>query len=202
MLKNLTVAAYTELLASDAPAPGGGSAAAMLGAQGLALVAMAAGLTLGRKKYADAQDFCRDAQARAQALMQALLTQADADTDAYLAVAAAYKLPREDEGAALIRAMAIHKATLGATETPLSTLALCQSGLELATELIGRFNMNAASDLATGAESLYAGARGAYYNVKINLSGLHDTEAADYQTRADERLKACERALLQLRALL
>lgn len=202
MLKDMTVQDYTALLASDAPAPGGGSAAALLGAQGLALVRMAALLTLGRKKYADAQALCSSTAADAEALTDALLMQADRDTAAYLAVSEAYRLPREPESAAMCRQAAIAKATLHATETPLSTLSLCHDGLELATHLTGHFNTNAASDLACGGEALYAGARGAYYNVKINLPSLQEPEAKKLLFRADALLSACADRLAVLRELL
>lgn len=101
-LSEQTVAGFTGLLASDAPAPGGGSVAALEGAFGAALTAMVCALTAGREKYAAHQALIADVQKRAEALRPRLLEVMDRDTEAFLTVSAAFALPKgtEEEKAA------------------------------------------------------------------------------------------------------
>ena len=94
-LAELTVRGFTEEIASAAPAPGGGSAAALAGAVGAALTAMVSGLTLGRKKYEAVQELALRAQAQADALRKRLLAAMEQDTQAFLQVSAAYAMPKQ-----------------------------------------------------------------------------------------------------------
>ena len=94
-LAEMTVTEYLEILNSDAPAPGGGSASALCGAQGAALVSMVAGLTIGKKKYVDDQALCESVAKQASELKNALLAQVDKDTEAFNLVSAAFKLPKD-----------------------------------------------------------------------------------------------------------
>ena len=173
-LVDMTVGGYTGLLASDAPAPGGGSASALCGAQGAALVGMVAALTLGKKKYADEQALCEGVAAEAAVLRAELLAQVDRDTEAFERVSAAFKLPKESDAEKAARKAAIADATLGATRVPFETMRLALEGLRLARQLVGHSNANAASDLGVAALNLGACVKGAWLNVLINLGGLAD----------------------------
>lgn len=194
MLVDMNMTDYLDLLASDAPAPGGGSASALCGAQGIALVSMVAGLTVGRKKYAAEEANCREVIAECAALSGAMRAQIDLDTQAYEAVSAAYKLPKNTDEERAARNDAITKAMLCATETPAQTMALAERGVILASALVGHSNVNAASDLAVAILNLSACCEGAWMNVRINLPGIRETgEDARYLSECGalfERVRA------------
>ena len=192
-LADMTVAAYLELMNSDAPAPGGGSASALCGAQGAALVAMVAGLTIGKKKYALEQDLCIEVAHKATNLKNALLAQVDRDTEAFGLVSAALKLPKETEEEKAARAKAIADATLIATEVPFETMKLCLDVLHAAQSLVGHSNTNAASDLGVAALNLLSGVKGAWLNILINLGGIGNAEKAErLRGEGESMLKAAQ----------
>ena len=93
-LEEMTVKDYIELLASDAPAPGGGSASALSGAQGAGLVTMAAGLTVGKKKYLDVSEKCSQLIKKGMPNVEALKNQIDRDTEPLISCRAPLKCPR------------------------------------------------------------------------------------------------------------
>lgn len=178
-LIDMQVKDYLHLLASDAPAPGGGSASALCGAQGIGLVSMVAKLTAGKEKFAAYKPVCETVMAEADALCEKLAGQVDIDTEAYGRIAASFKLPKETDEEKKARKKAIGDATLYATEVPLETMRLGVQGLECAGKLIGSYNTNCASDVGCGAYGLLSCVRGAWLNVLINMGGVPDTEKAD-----------------------
>ena len=193
-LIEMTVTDYLSNVACDAPAPGGGSAAALCGAQGCGLAAMVAALTIGKKNHSDDQELCLRVRGEAQTLACALEAQIDRDTDAYNLIAEAYKLPRETGEEKALRKTAIAEATLVATEVPFETLHMAYDGLQLAASLVGHSNTNCASDLGVAALNLVACARGAWMNVMINATGVADeARCAVVQTQGKRLLAECER---------
>ena len=184
-LSELTVAGFSELLASEDPAPGGGSAAALCGALGASLTAMVGCLTRSKKKYADFAPFAAEAEAKEQELRAALLDVMDRDTEAFLRVSAAFGLPKETPEEKAARSAAIQLALKGCTETPMEMMRLCSEALALTEELLTRgFNDSAASDLGVAALSLKAGIQGAWMNVLINIGSIRD-EAFTAACRAE-----------------
>ena len=177
-LVDMQVKEYLEVLKSDAPAPGGGSVSALAGAQGTALFMMVADLTLGKEKYADYQDVCREAKEKGMALYQELVESVDKDTEAFNLVAAAFKMPKDTEGEKAARKQAIADGTLVSTQVPFRTMELGYEGLMLAKTMIGKSNPNAASDLGVAVLNLTGCIKGAWLNVKINLPGVKDEEKA------------------------
>lgn len=175
-LVDLTVKDYLDVLKSDAPAPGGGSVSALSAAQGVALVAMVADLTIGREKYAEYDEACRKAKDGATELYAQLVEGIDKDTEAFNKVSAAYKLPKDNDEQKAARSAAIRAANVGATEVPFETVRLCLEGLKITATIVGKSNPNAASDLGVAALNLLAGIKGAWLNVKINLPGIKDEE--------------------------
>ena len=195
MLKELKLADYLNLLASDAPAPGGGSASALCGAQGAALTAMVANLTVSRKKYEEFHPLCGQVAEEAEALRAQLTAQIDRDTDAYNLVCEAMKLPKETEEEKRTRSEKIAEATLFATEVPHETLSLAVQALSVTGTIVGKSNPNAASDLGVAAANLETCAKGAWLNVLINLGGLRDAQKADELRTGGEALLQQARAL-------
>ena len=183
-LSELTVRSFADLLGSDAPAPGGGSAAALAGALGAALSAMVSALTLGRKKYADYQDLAQSGFERGSALKDALLKAMEHDTDVFNDFSAAMALPKETPEEKEIRSAAMQKALALCIESPLHVMELTCESMKLANELLGKTNANALSDLGVSALSLGAGLRGAWLNVLINVGGIKE-EATAKHYRAD-----------------
>ncbi len=174
-LSEMPVSAFAELLGSDAPAPGGGSAAALAGALGAALTGMVACLTRGKIKYEACAPFADEAAKKAAALRSELLDVMDRDTEAFLAVSAAFSLPKETDEQKASRSQAIQAALRGCTETPMAMMRLCDRALTLTGALLENgFNESAASDLGAAALSLKAGVQGAWLNVLINLGSIKD----------------------------
>lgn len=187
-LVDLNINEYMEILGSRSPAPGGGSASALSGAQGAALIMMVSELTIGREKYRQYEETCLEAQEQCRKLLKALMLVIDEDTEAYNQVMAAYKLPKETEVEKAERKKAIAAATLTAAEVPYKTMELSMAGLKIAETLTGKCNPNAISDLGTAAACLLAGFKGAWLNVKINMPGVEDKETAEALTEAGERM--------------
>jgi glutamate formiminotransferase/formiminotetrahydrofolate cyclodeaminase len=181
---------FVASVASAAPTPGGGSVAAHAGSLAAALVQMVAGLTIGRKKYAEVDAEFREISDRAATLRQRLNALVELDAQSYAAVSAAYKLPKDTPDAAAQREAAITAALIGASEVPLETARACAEVAELAELAATRGNVNAVSDAGVAGLMAQAACRGAAYNVKINVAALPDhdagralAEAADEFTR-------------------
>ncbi|MDD6043900.1 MAG: cyclodeaminase/cyclohydrolase family protein [Eubacteriaceae bacterium] len=187
-LVDMQVKEYLDVLKSDAPAPGGGSVSALAGAQGVGLFMMVADLTLGKEKYADYQEVCREAREKGVALYEELVESVDKDTEAFNLVAAAFKMPKETEEEKAARRKAIADGTLVSTEVPFRTMQLGYEGLQLARTLIGKSNPNAASDLGVAILNLTACIKGAWLNVKINLPGVKDEAKAEYYAAEGQKM--------------
>ncbi|MGH7702788.1 MAG: glutamate formimidoyltransferase [Gemmatimonadales bacterium] len=169
-----TLSGFVDSVASPAPVPGGGSVAAHVGALGAALAQMVAGLTVGRKKYAPVEPEMQEAAGSAVALLQQLSGLVARDAEAYAAVSAAYKLPKEPGDAATRRSEAISRALIGAAEVPLETARACARVAELAALVAQKGNSNAVSDAGVAALLAEAACRGAAFNVRINVAALED----------------------------
>lgn len=168
---------FVDRLSSAAPAPGGGSIAALCGALSVSLSAMVAQLTSGKKGH-EAQGAQWDALAvRGQELKEAFLADVDADTAAFDGIMAAFALPKDTEAQRAARRAAVQAATLGATLVPLRVLQRSVDAIEAAGEA-ATGNRNARSDAGVAGLTARAAAEGAYYNVLINASGLADKERA------------------------
>jgi len=188
-LGEYTVTDFSKLLASDAPAPGGGSAAALEAALGAGLVAMVCRLTVGKAQFEPHREALLAVQERAEALRLALLEVMDRDTEAFLQVSGAFALPKGSDEEKTARSAAIQQGLEVCTQTPLEVMELAAEALELAASLPGRFNENSASDLGVAALSLQAGLRGAWLNVCINVGSLRDrTLAQDCRKRGETLL--------------
>lgn len=185
--KSPSVEAFLERLASDAPTPGGGTAAAVAGAMGASLVAMLANLTLGRKKYEEHEKLMTAVSEQAEEERQRLLGLAADDAAAYDKVGAAFKLPKETDDEKAARTEAIQAALQGACDVPLAVMERCVEVISLAKTAVQYGNKNALSDGAAGAEFARAALRVASYNVKINLGSIKDAAyAKNARTRMDE----------------
>ena len=188
-LAELKTSEFVDLLASDAPAPGGGSAAALEGALGAALTAMVCSLTIGKKKYAEFEELAAEAQKKAAGLKARFVDVMERDTEAFNAVSAAFGMPKATEEEKAARSAAIQKGLEGCTKTPFEMMELAVETLELTASILGKSNDSAASDLGVSALSLRAAVQGAWLNVLINIGSLKNKElAADYQAKGEALL--------------
>ena len=189
-LADRTLREYVDLLASGEPMPGGGSSAALTGAQGAALIAMTCGLTAGRKMYEAFDNLARETREKALVVKEGLLAAVDADVQAYQGVVAVFSMPKETEEDRNARKAAMQKALKASTLSPCDMMELSVRGLRLAHELAGKCNVNAASDLGVASLSLRAALEGAYDNVRINLDGIEDRDfVKEYREKSEALLQ-------------
>ena len=174
-----TIAAFTTALASGAPAPGGGAAAALVAALAAALAEMMAQFTLGRPKYAEADERARAISARCEELRAALLEQMDADARAYQGVRDAYSRPRSTDDERAARDEAIQAALLAATTPPVIVMSLGREIVGLAGEIATIGNPSVASDAGCAALLADAATRCALLNVLANAKLIRDADTAD-----------------------
>ena len=165
-----------ERLATSEPIPGGGSASALAGAMGAALVRMVVALTSGRPAAADAEDQLAEIAVAAANCQSELLNLAELDAIAYDAVVQARRLPKETDRERQMRAVQVAAATREATRAPMHTARLAARVLDLAERLAPIGNRNAISDVGVAALLAAAAIRGAALNVRINLPYLDDEE--------------------------
>ena len=197
-LADMTVAQFVDTVASDAPAPGGGSVAALSGAIGAALTAMVGNLTQGRKKYAQYAEFAAQVEQKGNALKAQLLDVMDRDTDAFMLVSDAFSLPKSTDEEKAARSAAIQAGLKACTKTPMEMMEICTDAAHLAAEFADNgFNDSSASDLGVAFLSLSAAIRGAWLNVLINISSIKDEAfAAEYRAKGEgllaETLPLCD----------
>ena len=204
-LSDLTLDTLLDHLASSDPVPGGGSAAALAGAMGAALVGMVAELTIGRPEYAEHEVTITGLRAEAHARRDLLLDLAEEDATAYASVVRARRMPKESPAELEARAAALRTAMIDAARVPLRTATVAAEVLALAERIAPIGNRNAVSDAGVAAQLAAAALRGALLNVRINIPYLPAGEplrlsAPDEITRlealASERETAAMRAVV------
>ena len=170
-----TLQEFENAIKSSDPTPGGGTVAAVALGQAAALVTMVAELTLGSERWVDAHAEATEARSVAADIMPRASYLADADAAAFDAVVDAFKLPKSNEEEKDVRREAIRAATLGAAEVPFETAEHACALLPHVLAMAERGNSNAASDAGVASLMATAAAKGAVFNVIINLNSLPDT---------------------------
>ena len=166
---------FVSVLASDAPAPGGGGAAALVGAIGTALGNMVGSLTLGKKKYAEVQDEIIALKAKCDQLQKDLLDQVEADEVNFLPLAKAYGIPKDDPN----RDVVMEEATLIACSTPIKIMELCCEAIDCIKVFADKGSRLAVSDAGCGAVVCKAALQAASLNVFINTKTLKNRDKAE-----------------------
>ena len=166
---------FVSVLASDAPAPGGGGAAALVGAIGTALGNMVGSLTVGKKKYADVQDEIIALKAKCDQLQKDLLDQVEADEVNFLPLAKAYGIPKDDPN----RDAVMEEATLIACSTPIKIMELCCEAIDCIKVFADKGRRLAVSDAGCGAVVCKAALQAASLNVFINTKTLKNRDKAE-----------------------
>ncbi len=188
-LVGMRVHEFADELSSDSPAPGGGSVAALCGALAAGLASMVAALTWSKRGMEDARPRMKQAGDRAQALKGWFLLAVDRDTDAFNAVLAAMRLPRQTDAQQAARAQALEQANQNATRVPLEVLERSVECFELAQRVAEHGNPASVSDAGVAGAAALAAAEGAALNVRINVPSLTDAGvAAELLARTEELL--------------
>jgi glutamate formiminotransferase/formiminotetrahydrofolate cyclodeaminase len=170
---------FIDELAAPTPTPGGGSAAAFSAAMGAGLVAMVAGLTIGKKKYAEVEAQMQAVHVHAEKLREDLTYAVDDDAGAFEAVMGAYRLPKDTPEEKSARTSSIQSATINAAHVPLHVAEGAVKVMELALLCVENGNVNAISDAASAAAMAKAGLTAAGYNVRINVASLPEPSAGE-----------------------
>ena len=166
---------FVEVLASDAPAPGGGGAAALVGAIGTALGNMVGSLTVGKKKYAEVEAEIIALKAKCDALQVELLNQVEMDEVNFLPLAKAYGIPKDDPN----RDAVMEEATIIACSTPIKIMELCCQAIDYIKVFADKGSRLAVSDAGCGAVICKGALQAASLNVFINTKTLKNREKAD-----------------------
>lgn len=180
------VTEFTELLASKAPAPGGGGASALVAAIGISLGDMVGELTTGKKKYADVEEDIQSLMQRAQALRVRFLELIDADAEGFVPLSKAYGIPKDDP----TRDETMEKALRVACEPPMDIMRACCEALEVTEEFAEKGSRLAVSDAGCAAVFCKAALKGASLNIFINTKSMKDRDYAQaLEAEADQMLK-------------
>lgn len=191
---------FARILAAKEPVPGGGGAAALVGALGVALASMVGNYTLGKKAYAGVEPGIVRLLAEAEAVRRRLLGLVQEDADAFLPLSRAYALPRDDAG----RPETIEAATKAACAAPLAMMREIAHAIEILEEMGGKGSHMLASDVACGAFLSRAALEAASVNVLVNTTSLEDRAFAEcVEAECDEliaryvpRAEACAQAIV------
>ena len=170
---------FVEVLASDAPTPGGGGAAALVGALGTALGNMVGSLTVGKKKYAEVEAEIIALKAKCDALQKELLDQVEADEVGFLPLAKAYGIPKDDPN----RDKVMTEATIIACSTPMHIMELCCEAIDAIAVFAAKGSRLAVSDAGCGAVCCKAALQAASLNVFINTKSLKNRDVAEEMNR-------------------
>jgi methenyltetrahydrofolate cyclohydrolase len=188
MITQRTVAGFLDELASSAPTPGGGSAAAVMGATGAALVSMVCNVTLGKKGQEAVESEMKAVRELSEKLRMRLTAMVAADIAAFDGLMAAYRLPKTNETEKSARAEAIQANLRAATETPLECARACAAVIALSRRAGQSGYSGVISDAGVGAVSANAALRSAALNVYINVPALKDRAFASQATAEIEQL--------------
>lgn len=171
---NFSCAEFAEVLASKESVPGGGGAAALTGALGVALCSMVGNFTVGKKKYAAVEDDIKAILNKAVVLRGQLLRLVDADAQAFAPLSKAYAIPKEDPH----RDTVLEEATLNACKAPMEMVRHCCTCIELLEEILEKGSVMLISDVGCGALLCKAAMECAAMNVFINTGSLKDRDQA------------------------
>jgi formiminotetrahydrofolate cyclodeaminase len=188
MIKQSAIDKFLDDLASSAATPGGGSAAAIVGAMGAALVGMVCNLTIGKKKYAEVEEEMKAVLTEAEALRHRLTGMIEDDVKAFDAVMAAYGMPKETDADKEKRSAAIQEALKLATDVPLRCCHAAREVIDLGAKASDKGNLGVISDAGVAVLAAYAALRSAALNVYTNAKMITDKSFADAKLRELETL--------------
>ncbi|HHJ39313.1 MAG: methenyltetrahydrofolate cyclohydrolase [Methylothermaceae bacteria B42] len=190
MIKDQTIETFLQQLASASATPGGGSAAAIMGSMGAALVSMVANLTIGKDKYKAVEADMQALLEEAEALRICLLDAVRADVEAFDQVMAAYRLPKNTEEEKTLRSKEIQEALKTATDVPLECVRLSAAVIDLSRTAMEKGNRNVISDAGVAVLAAHAALKSSALNVYVNLNAIQDTTFTKQRREELEKLIA------------
>ena len=179
MIKDSSIEQFLDDLAGKSSTPGGGSAAAVIGAMGAGLVSMVANFTVGKKGYESVGKDMESVLTRSEKYRKQFLDMIQADVDVFNGVMSAYGMPRESEKEKESRSLAIQSALKKATDVPMACAVLCLDVIELSRQVAEMGNANVISDAGVAVLAAEAALGSAALNVYINIANIKDKEFAD-----------------------
>lgn len=179
---------FLEELASRAPVPGGGGAAAMGGSIGMALSNMVGNLTVGKKKYADVEEEVKALLQQGYAVIEELKALVDKDAEVFEPLSRAYRLPKETPEEAAYKAKALEECSKTACSVPLEIMRKSYDGIKIHRRMGEIGTKMAVSDVGCGVAFLKSALISGHLNVIINLNAIKDREFVDRATAEIERL--------------
>jgi len=178
-IKDKSIQVFLDELASKSATPGGGSAAALMGAQAAALTSMVCNLTIGKPKYAEVETDMQALLAKSEALREKLLSMIKADVDVFNRLMDTYGLPKETDAEKAARTDAIQTVLKDATQVPLDCAKACAEAIHLSKLAAEKGSVAVISDAGVAVMSAYGGLKSAALNVYINTASLKDRVFAD-----------------------
>ena len=175
MIKEQQIQLFLDQLASKAPTPGGGGAAAIMGSMGAALVSMVCNLTIGKEKYADVEEELKSVLDQAEALRIRLTEMIQADVQVFDRVMASYGMPKDTDEQKTARSAEIQEALKAATDVPLECAKASADVIKLSQVVAEKGNLNVISDAGVAVLAGYAALKSAALNVNINIGGIKDS---------------------------
>lgn len=189
MMAEQNMQEFIKVLSSKAAVPGGGGACAYVAAAGMALGAMVANLTTGKKKYAQYQEEIEELLAKAEQLSEELISYMDKDAESFEPLSKAYGLPKDTKEQQEYKDAVMEKALKEASLTPLALMEKILEALKILERLSVVGSRLAISDVGAGVQLCKAALNGASLNVFINTKLMKNTEAAEeFNTKADALL--------------
>lgn len=167
---------FVDVLASKSAVPGGGGAAALVGAVGMALGSMVCNLTIGKKKYAEYEESVKEILAKAGKIEKDLLEMIDKDAECFLPLSKAYGLPKSTEEEIKIKEETMENALKVACEVPINIVRVCFEAIKLHEDLVDKGSKLAISDVGVGVQCLRAAILSGQLNVVININSIKDEE--------------------------
>ncbi|MCF6097390.1 cyclodeaminase/cyclohydrolase family protein [Thermovorax subterraneus] len=190
LLSEYRIKEFVDELASKSPAPGGGSASALVGAIGTALISMVSNLSYGKEKFKDKEGLLVEILEEARRIKESLINLIDKDAEAFNRVARASKMPRTTEEEEKLRSEAMEQALKEAALVPLSVMEESLKSLKLHERALGNTTSAAISDIGVGIQCLKAALYGGWLNVRINLNSVKDEEfVKDVEKKASSILE-------------
>ena len=192
-----TCVEFVEVLASKSAVPGGGGAASLVGAIGMALGSMVCNLTIGKKKYAEYEESIKEILAKSGDIEKKLLSMIDEDAENFLPLSKAYGLPTSTEEEKKIKEETMEKALKVACEVPINIVRVCFDAIKLHEDLVDKGSRLAISDVGVGVQCLRAAILSGQLNVVININSIKDEEYVakvknEVDTLVEEGVKICD----------
>lgn len=179
MNQSKTINEYFSELSSSSPTPGGGNVSALCGALAASLGIMVCNLTIGKKKYEDAEEEFKQIKIKLEDYQKKFFELSEKDNRAFNKVMEAFNLPKDTDEQKENRSAKIEEATFSAAEVPSEVIKSCYEILPLIKTVSEKGNKNSISDAGVAALLTVSSAQGAYLNVLINCQSLKNQTLAD-----------------------